>query len=660
MRRLSVFFGLMVLLGFGVSLAQQPLPTTPPDTLADSYIRSPRLGITFISSLDHPTSETRYRNALMLGAGWDRWPLYWDQIQTAPNGWNWDSYDRLVSDDLRYQLGVDAILLGRPDLYKDGDSIQGLTTPIFSDASDVPGADKTINPDNPWANFVYQAVQRYMPGGILAQRQGWAAGVGIKVWEAWNEPDFPQFWNGTIADYARLLKITYIVAHWVSPDAQVMFGGLVFQGDANWLAGVLNIYKGDSAAPQSNWYMDIVAVHNYSYPWRSGWLVKWAKQTLHAFDLTRPIWLNESGVPVWDDYPGPTWAGNNPDQRRLRATSDQQADFFIQSTAYAWSEGADVVFFHQLYDDCGNQPAGTDFPPNNGDLCRTGICAGDAYGLFRNDHDAACFRQHPMPGTARPAAAAFRLMAQVFGAIPFDNPQVQSPNDNQITVISFDREIASERVYVMWNRSFEQGVVDISATGANAQLLTTSKNWLITPNDQGLYQIGLPPATRDDFPNLEPGDVTAIGGAPFILVQHTDGGEVNPAEVQIEPLATSASPGGPVAITPGPLQPAPVPTTDPKYDTTPPTASVEALPETSPTTFTVRWSGQDNSGIDHYLVWVRINGGDWQPWIETTRTEAEYTGAPGNTYEFAVWAVDLAGNWSSNTVLEPQAVTKVQ
>jgi hypothetical protein len=69
------------------------------------------------------------------------------------------------------------------------------------------------------------------------------------------------------------LKITYIVAHWVSPDAQVMFGGLVFQSDANWLAGVQNVYKGDIAAAQSNWYMDIVAVHNYSYPWRSGWLV---------------------------------------------------------------------------------------------------------------------------------------------------------------------------------------------------------------------------------------------------------------------------------------------------------------------------------------------------------------------------------------------------
>jgi hypothetical protein len=39
---------------------------------------------------------------------------------------------------------------------------------------------------------------------------------------------------------------------------------------------------------------------------------------------------------------------------------------------------------------------------------------------------------------------------------------------------------------------------------------------------------------------------------------------------------------------------------------------------------------------------------------------AQYTGASGSTYEFAVWAVDLAGNWSANVELVPQAVTHVE
>ncbi len=36
------------------------------------------------------------------------------------------------------------------------------------------------------------------------------------------------------------------------------------------------------------------------------------KQVLAAYGLDRPVWLNESGVPVWDDYPGPTWTASSP------------------------------------------------------------------------------------------------------------------------------------------------------------------------------------------------------------------------------------------------------------------------------------------------------------------------------------------------------------
>jgi hypothetical protein len=87
---------------------------------------------------------------------------------------------------------------------------------------------------------------------------------------------------------------------------------------------------------------------------------------------------------------------------------------------------------------------------------------------------------------------------------------------------------------------------------------------------------------------------------------------------------------------------------------------VQTLPETSPATFTVRWGGQDDSGIAGYIVWVRVDGGDWQKWLETSDVQADYDGTPGSTYEFALWAVDLAGNWSDNIDLPPQAATTVQ
>ncbi len=176
---------------------------------------------------------------------------------------------------------------------------------------------------------------------------------------------------------------------------------------------MLQIYQDDPLRTQFNWYMDQVAVHNYGYAWRSGWLVLVARQTLSAYGLNRPIWLNETGVNVWDDYPGPLWTGDDPSQHVGRATADQQASFFIQSAAFAWSEGADVVFFHQLFDDCGDQPAGTNFPYHSGELCtQIDPCFGDAFGLYRNEATAICFSHSIAPGTARPAAQAFQLVAQ--------------------------------------------------------------------------------------------------------------------------------------------------------------------------------------------------------------------------------------------------------
>lgn len=495
----------------------------PPVVAQDtSYIRSPRLGIAHISLTGQPTPAERYENALALGAGWNRYPIYWDQVEVEPGVFNWAAYDQQVSADLAYGLNINAILLGRPAFFADGGGIDGLAEPIFADGSDLPEANKPLNPDNPWANYVMQTVDRYMPDGSLAQREGWPAEQGIRVWEVWNEPDFPLFWSASIKDYARLLKVAYIVAKMVDPESQIMFGGLLYQTQDNWLARVLAIFEDDPLVEQFNWYMDIVAVHSYSYPWRSGWLVLWVRQTLKAYGLDRPIWLNESGVPIWDDYPGPM-AASSPEEWQLRATAEQQASFFIQSTVYAWSEGAEVVFFHQLYDDCGNQPAGTDFPfdPTGLNQCPPGqLCVGDAFGLFRNTPGSVCFSQHPEPGTPRPAATAYRLMAELFGRGEYGQPQVEVSEDSLMFI--FESVRPGKRLRVLWNRTFEPVALDLELTNT-ASLYTLTSTTTVQPNAHGVYRLTLPPAAPDYYPFLEPGDVSAIGGEPRILVESLRG-----------------------------------------------------------------------------------------------------------------------------------------
>jgi hypothetical protein len=116
-----------------------------------------------------------------------------------------------------------------------------------------------------------------------------------------------------------------------------------------------------------------------------------------------------------------------------------------------------------------------------------------------------------------------------------------------------------------------------------------------------------------------------------------------------------------VAIAPAQEPAAPV-TPGAVDDTTPPTASVNPLPQWSASPFTVSWSGADEaggSGIKQFDVQVRSGGGPWGNWVMgTTATSQEYTGSNGVLYEFRVRAVDNAGNvqeWSPT----PQAATTV-
>jgi hypothetical protein len=91
-----------------------------------------------------------------------------------------------------------------------------------------------------------------------------------------------------------------------------------------------------------------------------------------------------------------------------------------------------------------------------------------------------------------------------------------------------------------------------------------------------------------------------------------------------------------------------------QVDNTPPTSSVQSLPQWSPSKFVVTWSGKDNeggSGIDYYDVQYNENGGSWiDGKMKTRDTSGQVTGAQnGVLYGFRCRAVDKAGNkqaWS--------------
>ncbi|MCA9972198.1 MAG: hypothetical protein KC425_18375 [Anaerolineales bacterium] len=536
----------------------------------------PIYGVNFITSAEKRADAQQYQNGLATGVGWNRWPLYWFNVEQSPGVFCWTPSlpgcysgadavdpDAAISADIAHGLQTNAILLGTPGFYatnfsnrRPADAVvgaggfrlrainsatpQGLYAAVFSDGSDTPGPGKQLNPDNKWAVYVWTAVSRYKPGGVLAQQQGWPAGAGITHWEMWNEPDLNIFWDASVADYARLLKVGYLAAKLADPNATVLFAGLAnnFEpgaGHTDIYNQVMSLYDADPLAAVHAYFHDILATHSYFYAWQSWLHVFRATNTLAARGLQKPIWLNESGVAIWNDYPGPVWDSSSS----FRATQSEHADFIIQSAFYAMFAGADGIFHFQLYDGCGNQPAYTDFPPHNGELCdanghligQPGVpCAGDANGLYRNPADAICFSQHPQPESARAGVAALQVLTthvtDVYplwrkrpGPVKCVGPGgVMTPGQEWI---AFYQPATGKRVVGLWALCGEAETAVITATNplGTALLVAPDGSTQLIAAQNGAYTIQLPAATNRNRLGGGVPDFYPIGGRPYILVE---------------------------------------------------------------------------------------------------------------------------------------------
>lgn len=563
-----------------------------------------RFGLCFISTPDHLAEEARYQGALAAGATWDRWPLYWHWVDeggyVGSHGESSHDYDALVAQDLAHGLTPVVILLGTPLQQRQAGSEsatsppRSLAEPIFADGSDIPGPGKSINPANAWANFVFTTVERYRPRGLLARQQGWSRQVGVRYWEVWNEPDYYLFWSGTVEEYYRLLEVAYKSIKTADPQATVMLGGLAFYEQRVWFPTLLRQAGNDP----SRAYFDVFSFHHYQNIYRSEQLIQQARAALDRFGLAKtPIWITESGVSVWDDYPA-TAHQVAPDTP-LRGTMMEQAAYLIENSALAFYNGVERYFHFQLHDDCGDSPS-------------------SAYGLRQNFSPHAC---NPAQGKARPAYAAYQLAAEQFRDVTPLWRDKQYEQDR----VAFYRPGDKSRLLVLWASQGLTATASVSATGQAAQLYWVeptetlsgtsglSRTLTLTPTN-GLYTLTPPPATNRN--GAQPGDTTyQIGGQPFILVER---------------------------------------------DTLPPRTEIQPLPPSSPPTFLIKWRGQDpGSGIAGYDIYVGEDDEPLKLWLaDTPFSEAKYIGRVNHRYSFAVHARDRAGN-EEPLPAHPQASTQI-
>ena len=422
------------------------------------------------------------------GSRWDRFDFSWPTIEPGNNNWNFGPHDTLVNDLHGAGMNIVGILLWTPN-WAATQGLRSLETPSFEQRpagwyAPVPRAGMASlaisaasspprglylpwnDPNNHWGNYVYTVVSHYEDR--------------VKHWEMWNEADdygWEYFWTGTDADYAQLLKVGYQATKAACPDCTVLFAGLLYWRDSTFFERVLDILNDDPAAPGNNYFFDAMSVHLYSRSSNTYDVVNHIRSRMKVYVPDHPLWLTETGVPVWNDVR----VDPNPAEYDYAATQEEAAAYVIQSYANAWAASVERYFFFRTHD---------------ADM-------GEYFGLIRNDH------------TLRPAYVAYQV-ATTYLISPTFTTRVSTGSHLRVTLWGTPRG----KVSVLWNASSVTGVYTLPATLPTA---TFVDRWGITRtvtatvlDGRAEYTTMLPGATANLVSN--PNDYI-IGGDPLIVIE---------------------------------------------------------------------------------------------------------------------------------------------
>ncbi|WP_137128941.1 cellulase family glycosylhydrolase [Rhizobium sp. FY34] len=146
----------------------------------------------------HPTDRSNMALDLVREAGFNmvRTGFYWYSSETAPDSYVWAAYDRLVARLNRRGLRVMFTLYGQVKHYGD-DTVPRTNVQIAA-----------------FARWAAAAARRYRNDDV--------------IWEIWNEPNLPRFWQPqpSAAEYQRLVEATCAEIRKTVPKATIVGGAL--------------------------------------------------------------------------------------------------------------------------------------------------------------------------------------------------------------------------------------------------------------------------------------------------------------------------------------------------------------------------------------------------------------------------------------------------
>ncbi|MDY7079826.1 MAG: hypothetical protein SXV54_23325 [Chloroflexota bacterium] len=507
---LGFALGLLFLLSFTQPAVAEPVSITPlpPVTGVDGFA-----GVCYAHYYG-PGNRPFLPLTYDAGARHDRVDFRWDTI--VDRGYE-EGYDPLVNDEWAAGIDLIGILIATPaNLRRPGcdpavwsgtespgrqppnwyvPEIGGVNSsaPAASDPGACPPAG-LYNPwtvgnfnGNHWAEFVYDTVVRYQDK--------------VKYWEMWNEAEWDWFWLGSDAEYAQLLKVGYQATKAACPDCTVLFAGLHYWADPTFFERVLDILNDDSTAPDNNYFFDVMSVHLYSRSSNTYDVVNQIRNRMELYVPDHPIWLTETGVPVYDGaYPGI--------RTEYSATEAEAAAYLIQS--YANAIAADVKRYHW-------------FRVHDADM-------GEHFGLTHDENHV------------RPAYVAYQV-ATTYLVSPTFATRVSTGTHLHVTLWGTPRG----KVSVLWNQSPVTSVYTLPAAMPTATFVdrwgvtraVTATNILTGTAEYYVYTATLPAATGNrPAPNE---DDYIIGGDPLILIESESSNEAPTSTVHSLPAGTFSS-----------------------------------------------------------------------------------------------------------------------
>jgi hypothetical protein len=420
------------------------------------------------------------------GASTNRWQMSWYEVEARKGEFEFDVFDQRVEMDRAAGLEVHAILMGTPDWAATAGTTlapriradvkkEPWTVRVLGEASTSASPPLNLDlpwnhPDNYWGRFVYRTVSH------MSDR--------VQVWEIWNEEDWSFFWTGSAADYYKLLKVGYLAAKAADPGCTVLFGGLHLFANPDFFQEVLELARQDPSAADHSYYLDAMPLHLYSRSSQAYDNVAWVRWRMQLKGIVKPIWINETGAPVWDDGVGPGY------RYEWSVTAEEQAAYLIQAYANALAAGVERMAVFRLHD---------------ADMW-------EAYGMVRNN------------ASRRPAFAAFQTVNTYL-----QDPEWVSRSSGGGKVVVTLYGAAQGKVTVLWNERPEVSSHTLTAIMDSALAIDPAGHTAIIYPENGQYTIRLPGATA--YRASDPNDYI-VGGIPVILVEP----DTVPPQAGVEPM----------------------------------------------------------------------------------------------------------------------------